>query len=46
MFWGHEQADFFETILYQHLGQPVEVLDTQFLSGGDINTAARVLRRF
>lgn len=42
MFWGHEQADFFETILYQHLGQPVEVLDTQLLSGGDINTAARV----
>ena len=42
MFWGHEQADFFETILYQHLGTPVEVLDTQFLSGGDINTAARV----
>lgn len=42
MFWGNEQADFFEAILYQHLGQPVEVLDTQFLSGGDINTAARV----
>lgn len=42
MFWGNEQADFFETILYQQLGRPVEVLDTQFLSGGDINTAARV----
>ena len=42
MFWGNEQADFFETILYQHLGTPVEVLDTQFLGGGDVNTAARV----
>jgi len=41
-FWGNEQADFFETILFQHLGEPVEVLDTQFLNGGDINTAARV----
>ncbi len=42
MFWGNEQAEFFETILFQHLGEPVDVLDTQFLSGGDINTAARV----
>ncbi|HEX9959211.1 MAG TPA: fructosamine kinase family protein [Fibrella sp.] len=42
MFWGNEQAEFFETILFHHLGEPVEVLDTQFLSGGDINTAARV----
>ena len=42
MFWGNEQVDFFETILYQHLGQPAEVLDSQFLSGGDISTAARV----
>lgn len=42
MFWGNEQAEFFETILFQHLGEPVEVLDTQFLNGGDINTAARV----
>ncbi|MEZ0542257.1 fructosamine kinase family protein [Fibrella arboris] len=41
-FWGNEQAEFFETILFQHLGEPVEVLDTQFLNGGDINTAARV----
>lgn len=42
MFWGNEQAEFFETILFQHLGEPVEVLDTQFLNGGDVNTAARV----
>lgn len=41
-FWGNEQTDFFETILYQHLGASVDVLDAQFLSGGDINTAARV----
>ncbi|RYF70808.1 MAG: ketosamine-3-kinase [Cytophagaceae bacterium] len=41
-FWGNEQAEFFETILFQHIGEPVEVLDTQFLNGGDINTAARV----
>ncbi|MBO0950097.1 fructosamine kinase family protein [Fibrella forsythiae] len=41
-FWGNEQAEFFEAILFQHLGEPVEVLDTQFLNGGDINTAARV----
>lgn len=41
-FWGNEQAEFFETILFQHLGESVEVLDTQLLSGGDINTAARV----
>ena len=42
MFWGDEQTDFFETILYQHLGLTVDVLNAQFLSGGDINTAARV----
>jgi protein-ribulosamine 3-kinase len=42
MFWGDKQTDFFETILYQQLGKSAEVLDTQFLSGGSINTAARV----
>lgn len=42
MFWGDEQTDFFEAILYRHLGQTVDVLDAQFLGGGDINTAARV----
>lgn len=41
-FWGNEQTDFFEAILYKHLGLSVDVLDAQFLSGGDINTAARV----
>jgi protein-ribulosamine 3-kinase len=42
MFWGNEQTDFFESILYQQLGKPAEVLDTRLLSGGNINTAARV----
>ena len=42
MFWGDEQTNFFEAILYQHLGLTVDVLDAQFLGGGDINTAARV----
>lgn len=41
-FWGDEQFTFFESILFQALGQPVEVIETQFLSGGDINTAAQV----
>jgi len=42
MFWGSEQLDFFESILFLALGQSVEVIETQFLSGGDINTAAQV----
>ncbi len=42
MFWGDEQFAFFETILFQTLGATVEVIETQFLSGGDINTAAQV----
>ena len=41
-FWGDEQFSFFETILFQVLGQPVEVIESQFLSGGDINMAAQV----
>ena len=41
-FWGDEQFSFFESILFSALGQPVEVIETQFLSGGDINTAAQV----
>ncbi len=43
MLWGDEQFTFFETILFQSLGEPVEVLDVQLLSGGNINTAARVV---
>ncbi|KAB7731768.1 phosphotransferase [Rudanella paleaurantiibacter] len=41
-FWGDEQFAFFETILFLALGQEVQVIETQFLSGGDINTAAQV----
>ncbi|GAB4035563.1 fructosamine kinase family protein [Spirosoma gilvum] len=41
-FWGNEQFAFFESILFSALGQPVDVMETQFLSGGNINTAARV----
>ncbi|WP_420151709.1 fructosamine kinase family protein [Spirosoma sp.] len=41
-FWGTEQFSFFESILFSVLGRTVDVIDTQFLSGGDINTAAQV----
>ncbi len=41
-FWGDEQFSFFESILFLTLGQTVEVIETQFLSGGDINMAAQV----
>ncbi|MDB5242775.1 MAG: ketosamine-3-kinase [Spirosoma sp.] len=41
-FWGDEQFSFFESVLFLALGQPVEVIETQFLSGGDISTAAQV----
>jgi protein-ribulosamine 3-kinase len=41
-FWGDEQFSFFESILFLALGQTVEVIETQFLSGGDISTAAQV----
>ncbi|GAB3501288.1 fructosamine kinase family protein [Spirosoma knui] len=41
-FWGDEQFSFFESILFLALGQTVEVIETQFLSGGDINMAAQV----
>jgi protein-ribulosamine 3-kinase len=43
MIWGDEQVTFFEAILFQALGEPVEVLDVRLLSGGSINTSARVL---
>ncbi len=41
-FWGDEQFAFFESILFLALGQDVQVIETQFLSGGDINTSAQV----
>lgn len=41
-FWGDEQFSFFESILFLALGQTVDVIETQFLSGGDISTAARI----
>lgn len=41
-FWGDEQFSFFESILFLALGQTVEVIETQFLAGGDISTAAQV----
>ncbi|WP_077922078.1 fructosamine kinase family protein [Spirosoma sp. 209] len=41
-FWGDEQFSFFESILFQTLGRTVDVIETQFLSGGDINMAAQV----
>ena len=41
-FWGDEQFAFFESILFLALGRDVEVIGTQLLSGGGINTAAQV----
>ena len=41
-FWGDEQFSFFESILFLALGQTVEVIEAQFLAGGDISTAAQV----
>ncbi len=41
-FWGDEQFSFFESILFSALGQPVEVIEAQLISGGDINMAAQV----
>ena len=41
-FWGDEQFSFFEGILFLALGQTVEVIEAQFLSGGDVNMAAQV----
>ncbi|GAB2572571.1 fructosamine kinase family protein [Spirosoma areae] len=41
-FWGDEQFSFFESILFSAVGHSVDVFDMQFLSGGDINTAAQV----
>ncbi len=41
-FWGDEQFAFFESILFLALGHDVEVIGTQLLSGGGINTAVQV----
>lgn len=41
-FWGDEQFSFFESILFSALGQPVEVIEAQLISGGNINMAAQV----
>ena len=41
-FWGDEQFSFFESILFSALGHSVQVIEAQFLSGGNINTAAQV----
>lgn len=42
-FWGDEQFYFFESILFSATGQSVEVIDVQFIAGGNITTSARVL---
>ena len=41
-FWGYEQFSFFESILFLALGQTVEVIEAQLVSGGNINTSAQV----
>ena len=41
-FWGDEQFTFFESILFAAFGQAVEVIEAQFVSGGNINTSAQV----
>ncbi len=41
-FWGDEQFSFFESILFLALGHTVQVIEAQFLSGGNISTAAQV----
>ncbi|MFD2938061.1 fructosamine kinase family protein [Spirosoma flavum] len=41
-FWGDEQFSFFESILFSALGQTVQVIEMQVLSGGGINLAAQV----
>jgi fructosamine-3-kinase len=41
-FWGDEQFSFFESILFSALGQTVDVIEMQFIAGGDINTSAQI----
>ena len=42
MWNADDQYQFFESILFETLGQPIEVIEARFVSGGSINTAARV----
>ncbi|MCU0339604.1 MAG: fructosamine kinase family protein [Spirosomaceae bacterium] len=42
MWPADDQQHFFEQVLFQTLGQEVEVLDARLVAGGSINTAARV----
>ena len=41
-FWGDEQFSFFESILFSALGQTVEVIEAQLISGGNSNMTAQV----
>lgn len=43
MWLGNDQYQFFESILFETLGHSTEVIEARFVSGGSINTAARVL---
>ncbi|AEI51840.1 fructosamine kinase family protein [Runella slithyformis] len=43
MWLGNDQYQFFESILFETLGYSTEVIEVRFVSGGSINTAARVL---
>lgn len=43
MWLGNDQFQFFESILFETLGHPTEVIEARFVSGGNINTAARIL---
>ncbi len=42
MWIGAEQYQFFEAILFKTFGHEIEIKDIRFISGGSINTAARV----
>ena len=42
MWAAQEQIDFFEYVLFRTFGRTLSVLEVRLLSGGDINTAARV----
>ncbi|WP_428664510.1 fructosamine kinase family protein [Runella sp.] len=42
MWAGNDQYQFFESILFETLGHTIEVTEARFVSGGSINTAARI----